>query len=221
MTEVKKPERRTGIKRLTSTQKAEAIALWKSGSVTLDDLAKKFKKDRGTFARLFREEGITKGETRAETERKVKEAVETALIDDAAELARRIKDTKEEHYKFAKGISTLAWSMVVKAQKEGTPYAVLLNDMKTLEMATRVFKMSREEKYSVLGIREDDDNEDKPLPDLVVQELTAQDIKELHERSLMADDELGLNEEDLGDDDLIGESSDMGDEEGERIEVDD
>lgn len=223
MTEEKKPEKRTArVKRLTTADKAEAIALWKSGTVTLDDLAKKFKKDRGTFIRLFKEEGVTKGETAAETEKKVAEAVTSTLIDEATVLAQRIKQTKEDHLKYANAISKITYSLIARATQERTPYATLLQEMKSLELAARVFKLTRDEKYAVLNIREDDDNEDKPLPDLVVQELTAQDIKELHERSLMSDDELGLNEDDLGDGELmIPDVVEGEDDENERVEVDD
>lgn len=219
MTDVKTPEKkRARIRHLTLAEKAEAVALWKSGTVTLDDLALRFKKDRGTFIRLFKEVGAEKGSDKAETERKVTEAVESILIDDATILAKRIKDTKEDHYKYVTGVSKLAWNVIVTAQQEKRSPATYASEMKSLEMAMRVFKLSREEKYALLGINPDDENEDKPLPDLVVQELTAQDIHDLHQRSLMADDELGLNES-LGDEELIADVVDTEDD-NERVEED-
>lgn len=222
MTEEKNPEKRiTRVKRLTTADKAEAIALWKAGMVTLDDLAKKFKKDRGTFIRLFKEEGAVKGETAAETEKKIAAAVQSTLIDDATVLAERIKQTKEDHLKYANALSKITYTLIVRATQEKREYATLLSEMKALELAARVFKLTRDEKYAVLNINEDDANEDKPLPDLVVQELTAQDIKDLHARSLMADDELGLNEDDLGDGELMIPDSDNDDGDvNERVEVD-
>ena len=211
------PEKKP-VRRLTTAQKAEAIALWKSGNVTLDDLAKKFKKDRGTFARLFKEEGVEKGSTAAETEKKIQEAVEATLVDDATKNAQRIKDTREDFYRYVDGVGKLTWNIVVKAQRERREPASYATDMKSLEMTMRVLKMVREEKYTLLGYREDSEDDDKPLPELRIQELTAQDIKDLHERSLMADDELGLDKE-LGDEELIAEGSDD-DEDNERVEVD-
>ncbi len=219
MTDTKTPEKkRPRVRHLTPAEKAEAIALWKAGTVTLDDLCVRFKKDRSTFWRLFKDAGVEKGEAKAEIEKKVSETVSSMVLDDAGVLAKRIKDTKEDHYRFVNGISKLAWNIIVTAQQEKRTPATYATDMKSLEMAMRVFKMSREEKYALLGISPDDENDDKPLPELRVQELTAQDIKELHERSLMADDELGLNET-LGDEELIADVVDD-DEDNERVEED-
>lgn len=210
-------KKRAPVRHLTLTQRAEAIALWRAGSVTLDDLCKKFKKDRSTFLRLFKEAEVEKGDLKVEVERKAKEAVEATFVDEAAELAKRIRDMKEESIKYITGIQRLAWNTIVVAQQEKRAPATYATDMKALEMAMRVFKMGREEKYILFNVAEQD-NEDKPLPDLVVQELTAQDIQELHERSLMADDELGLDET-LGDEDLIGEAI-PDEDENERVETD-
>lgn len=216
MTEVTAPvKKRTRIKHLTEIEKAEAIALWKSGTVTIDDLCKRFKRERSTFLRLFKEAGAEKGETKAETERIVKEAVETVIVDEAMLNAKRVKDTREEHFRYISGIAKLTWNVIVKAQTETRVPATFVTDMKALELAARVFKVCREEKFVILGVRDDDDAEDKPMPDLVVQELSAQDIQRLHEQSLMADDELGLNET-LGDEDLIG--GELPDDEDERVE---
>jgi hypothetical protein len=210
-------KKRARVRHLTAPQKAEAIALWKAGAITLDGLAEKFKKDRGTFVRLFKEAGVEKGSTEATTRKKAEEAVEASLIDEAVLLAKRIKEAREEHFRYVDGVEKLAWNVMVVARQEKRPPATFAADMKALELALRVFKGGRAEKYTILGINADDANEDKPLPELVVQELSSQDIQRLHEQSLMADDELGLNET-LGDEDLI---SDAPDEDGnERVEED-
>jgi len=203
MAEETKPEKkRARVRHLTAAEKAEAITLWKSGTVTVDDLAIRFKRDRTTFLRLFKESGIEKGSDKAATEAKVKEAVDKLLVDDATILAKRIKDSKEEQFRYIDVIGKLTWDTIRRAKAENRAFATIATDLKALEMGTRIFKMVREEKYILLGIRPEDENEDKPLPELVVQELTAQDIEELHQRSLMADDELGLNDP-LGDEELM------------------
>lgn len=214
---LKSEKKPTRVRRLTAPQKAEAIALWKAGAITLDGLAEKFKKDRGTFVRLFKEAGAEKGSSEVEARKKVTDAVSATLIDDATIAAKRIKDAREDHYRYVDGVEKLTWNVIVTARQERRPPATFAADMKALELAMRVFKVGREEKYAILGINVDDDSEDKPLPDLVVQELSSQDIQRLHEQSLMADDELGLNEA-LGDEDLIAEVLD--DEDNERVEED-
>lgn len=213
MTEPVEKKRRVA-RPLNAAQKAEAIALWKSGTVTLDDLAERFKKDRTTFLRLFKEEGVQKGETEAETKKKVEEAVEHAIVDDATVLATRIKDTKDEHYKMSAGLAKLTWNVIRQAAQEKRSPATYAGDMKALKDAAMTLKLVREERYAVLGINADDDNDDKPLPDLMIQELTAEDIKEMHRKSAQeSDDDLGINE--------IGDAT-LGDEEAldDRVETD-
>lgn len=179
-------------KTLTSTEKAEAIALWRAGSVTLDQLAEKFHRDRVTFLRLFNKEGVTKGEARDEHERKVAEAVETAAITDAATLATRIRETKEEHYKMAKAIAHATYKILAKAAQENRAVGTSLPDLKALQIASQTLKVAREERYAVLGMNEERRNEDTPMPDLVVQELTSDEIKQMHNQQISEDlDELG------------------------------
>lgn len=198
------PAKKPAVKRhLTASQKAEAIALWRAGEVTLDDLAKKFKKDRTTFVRLFDAAGVKKGEAKEETEKRVQEAVERAIVDDATVLANRVKETREDHYKYATGLAKLTWSIVVKTTQEGRAIGTAAADMKALQLASQVMKTVREERYAILNINNDADDEDRPLPDLVVQELTAEDIREMHRQQIMTVDELGIEDKELGDESLI------------------
>lgn len=210
-TDVKKKRRVP--RHLTTSQKAEALALWRSGEVTLDELAKRFKKDRTTFLNLFNREGAQKGETKEKTEKKVQEAVESSIVSDSIILANRIRDTKEEHYKMAYGISRLTWDILSKAKREGIPIGSFAADMKTLQAAANVLKVAREERYAVLGISILDENDDKPLPDLVVQELTSEDIKRLNAEQAVSDEEMGgADIEVLGDEEIVVD-------ENERVET--
>lgn len=201
---------------LTPAQKAEAIALWRAGSTTLEELSKKFKKDQSTLVRLFKTEGVKKGEASAEAAAKVTAAVEAAIVDDATVLANRIRETKEDHYKIAAAISRLSYTLLAKAKQENRPIASLQNDMKTLKLAAEVQKLTLEQRYTVLGISADDEADDRPMPDLVIQELTAEDIKAMHAQNLVADDD-GIDME-LGDEALIDTDEE---DEDERVEVDD
>lgn len=205
MTDATPVKKRRPVRQLTEAQKAEAIALWKAGAVSLADLEKKFKKDRTTFLRVFKEAGVTKGETAEENAKKVQEAVEQTLINDATVLAERIKNTKDETYKIASAIRRAVGMLIVKAQRENVPFATLANDMKALQLGANTIKIVREECYAVLGVSVDDANEDKPLPDLEIRELTIEDIKKMHAAQVVQDD-FGLDELDkLGDEAILTE----------------
>ncbi|MDL2284440.1 hypothetical protein LJC19_04785 [Oxalobacter sp. OttesenSCG-928-P03] len=173
----KKPPRH-----MSAAQKAEAIALWESGNVTLDMLAKKFKKDKSTLMRLFQKEGAAKGSAEEETKQKVAEAVEKAIVSDATVLAERIRDTKEEHYKMASALARLTWGIIAEARKAGKPVATIATDMKALQAAAQILKTTREERYAVLGITSKDDDPDKPLPELVIKELDPDDIRKISQQ---------------------------------------
>lgn len=185
-----KPKR---VKQLTSSEKAEAIALWRAGSVTLDDLAKKFNRDRTTFSRLFNNVGVMKGEAREEHEKKVTETVEAAALGEAALIAQRIRDTKERHYRLAELIEKLMSDLIIKAKKENRAIGTVAGDLKALQYAIQTAKAAREEKYAVLGLNEKEADDTGELPDLVLQELTAEDVKKMHQSQLAEDEDFDMS----------------------------
>lgn len=163
--------------------------------------------------RIFKEDGAEKNADGAETTRKVQEAVQEAIVSDVVVLANRIRETKEDHYKMASNLAKLVWSTVLRAKQEGKPLGTTLPEVKALQTALSALKTAREERYAVLGISATDDHEDKPMPDLVVQELTASDIAEMHKQKMVSNEDLGSIElEELGDEDVITD-------EDERVEV--
>jgi hypothetical protein len=176
--------------RLTPKQWAEAEALWESGEVTLADLAARFGKHRSAFSAHFDKKGIKRGAKKAEHAAAVKEAVTTAAIDDATILAARIKETKEEHYKMASGLAKLSWNEILLAKQDGRPVATALNNLKALDAAMTVLKKAREERWAVLGLDREDAMDEDGLPELIISELTAEQIEAL--RSREEDDDLKL-----------------------------
>ncbi len=188
------PKRRKGTRRgkqLTPAEKAEAIALWRNGSTTLDELAARFDRDRTTFIRLFNAAGVTKGEASAELARKVTEAVDSSAVNDAGVLAERIRETKEDHYKMIRSMSKLTWSTLAAAKTEKRPLATTINDLKAIQTAAQIFKISREECFALLGLNDKDREDDTPMPDLVLRELTADQVKEMT-NARVEEDDLGI-----------------------------
>lgn len=188
--------------RLTPKQWAEIEALWESGEVTLADLVKRFGKNISTFKAHFKRHGIIRGSRKAA----VKSAVATALEEEASVLAARIKETKEEHYKMASGLAKLAWSEILTAKASGSPVGVAMSNLKALDTAASIFKKVREERYAVLGLNEEKAMDDEGLPELIIKELTAEQIAELRDRNHseigdLPDDYSEIGEIELKDDD--------------------
>ena len=218
------PDKKTTVQKrrtprhLNSAQKAEAIALWRAGTVTLEELSKKFKRDISTFKRLFAANEVRKGDKAIETAERITAAVEKTIVDDATVLVQRIKDTKEEHYKMAAGISKLSFNLIIKAKQENRPMSSLLNDMKALKLAADIQKVTLEQRYAILGISAEDEANDRPMPDLVIQELTAEDIKAMHAQQMVTDDDgEDMDDMTLGDEELVEPEL----VEDDRVEVDD
>lgn len=192
-------------KHLTAAQRAECFALWRSGTMTLDQLAKRFNKDRTTLSALFSKHKVVKGSDAKATEEKVTAAVTAAIVDDAAVLANRIRETKEQHYKMNEGLAKLTWKVVVDASQPGNNIGSRINEIKALKLAADTIAKAREERFAVLGIKADDGDADAPLPPLTIQELTAADIERMNAERLLqaAQEDLGIDElGDMGDGDL-------------------
>lgn len=195
-------------KQLNAAEKAEAIALWRAGNTTLDQLAEKFSRSRGTFLRLFNAQGVAKGELGAEVARKVAEAVETASVGEIEVFAQRIKETKDEHYKIASGLTKLAWGLIVQCRQDKKSFTTIGMDLKALKYAADIFKTARDERYALLGLNEKESADDDEIGDLVVQEVTQEEIQEM-KRSQPGEDDLQMpNLDDSDIEDISGLSLD-------------
>lgn len=173
--------------RLTPRQWAEAEALWESGEASLEQLAKRFGKTQVALSQHFTKKGIVKGSAVSEHARRVKEEVAKASLEDATVLASRIKETKEEHYKMASNLAKLTWAEILQAKQSEAPISTRLANLKALDTAMNVLKKAREERYSVLGLDRIDAIDESEVPELVISELTADQIESLRDRNFNED----------------------------------
>jgi hypothetical protein len=169
-----KPRRRA--RDLTPAQRAEAETLWKGGDITLEQLSVRFKKTPEYLSRYFSAKGIKKGEDAAKRQAEVREQVAKAMVQEAQVLAGRIKDTKEEHYKLSALMAKLIQATIVKAHNDKVSIATTLNDMKALQTAAAALRTIREERYALLGLNEQKEEEEETIPDLVVREVSTDEI---------------------------------------------
>jgi hypothetical protein len=168
--------------RPTPKQWAEAEALWESGAVTKVGLAKKLNVSCTAVLGHMKRHGVSHASKSNEHKKRVSEEVGKALVTDATILAARIKETKEEHYKMAAGLAKLSWAEILTAKQNNAPFSAAINNLKALDAAMTVIKKAREERWAVLGLDSDDYIDEDGLPELLISELTAEQIKELRER---------------------------------------
>jgi len=190
----------TKFKRLTSRQLAEAETLYAAGEITLEGLATKFGRHRETFVKHFQKIGLKKGSAKEEHKKEVAEEVKKAAFDTATITATRIRETKEEHYKMAMGLAKLTWKEILNAKIEARPISTAINNLKALDAAMNVLAKARNERYAVLGLDRDDSADPDSLTELIITELTADQIEEIRNRQ----EEDGLDMSDLKLPDLDG-----------------
>lgn len=192
-------------KRLSQKQWAEAESLWELGQVTLAELSEKYGKHQSLFWKHFSKRGIKKGSKAEVMKDRIHEAAVNAATEDMKLLQARIRETKDEHYKMAQALAKLTWSEVLTAKQSGTPFGAKLNDLRALDSAMNVLAKARQERYAVLGLDKDDFVDEEGLPELVISELTQEQIELLNARD--ASEELELDMDVEGDDDAVVEES--------------
>jgi DNA-directed RNA polymerase subunit F len=176
---------------LTVHQKAEAIALWRSGAVTLAQLSEKFKKRPETFSRMFTRMGVSKGSTLTDAAAKLEKKIEERVLSETEQTLKRLSAAKLEHFNYANGLSRIAWGQLRKAVEEKIDIASLKDVMATLKLAGDVIGNSRKELFAVLNAEKYDAIEEyDDLPELTVRELTGNEIEQIQHQPI---DDMGLD----------------------------
>lgn len=190
-------------KTLTSTERAEAIALWRAGATTLDQLAKQFGRSRETFVRLFNREGVTKGDLREEHEKKVAEAAESVVVSDATVRLKRIQEVTDTNFRLITGLRNTVFGFAIRAKNENVPISKFAAEIRAYKEMIQSISMCRNEHWILLGLDKDDANDTDELPELKIRELTVEDIKAMHKQMEESSELAGLAE-------LEGEPGDLG-----------
>lgn len=194
-TTVAKPKSRK--RTITPAKWAEIEQAWTHGKfATLTDLSEHFSVSENTLAIRFKDRKLKRGQVIDEYNRKVQAELDHQAKADAKVVAERIKETREWHYVTAAGIGKMAWAEVLLAKKNGTALSTTKGNLSALESAMKVLKMAREERFAVLGLDSDGgDDEEDSLPELVINELTQEQIEEMRARDTSTE----------GEDDSIGD----------------
>jgi hypothetical protein len=194
--------------RLNPKQWAELEALWEIGAMTRKSMAEKFNTTERSIQRHMLDKKIVRGSKSAEHRDKINEAVVEIQVDEATILAARIRETKEEHYKMVSGLGKLAWAEILKAKQEKSPLAVAMNSLKAINEAITIIKKAREEKWALLGLDKDTYIDEDGIPELLISELTAEEVVALRARNHTEFDDDGMSESPVQDGELDDELDD-------------
>lgn len=175
------PGRKRGTKKkaLTPRQWGEAEMLYAAGDMSAAALAAKFSVNIRTIVEHMRKKGVKAGAKAAEAAKTAADAVERNLTEEAEILARRIKETRDQHYTMSANLGKLVWAEVLEARQAGVPIATRGANLKSLDIAISALKKVREERFAVLGLDRPDASDPAEIPELVVSELTAEQIEKI------------------------------------------
>lgn len=191
-----KPSRVAGRRKsLTIPDKAAAVALWREGSMTLEDLSKKFKRRPETLSRMFKRMGVEKGSAVAEAVKKIVVAADERIMTDTQETLKKIMAVKSSYGAMSTGVAQLAWATLRRTHEAKLDIGTLKDVMAVLKMAGEIIGNSRKEMFAVLNVDKHDEIENyDELPELVVRELTGAEVVQLQ----LQPDEMALDSDSGG-----------------------
>lgn len=167
-------------RRLTPKEWAKAEAMYESGEYTLEAIASEFGVHTLTVQRHMAKEGIEKGSRADEVKRRVVEKMNEEIDEDAEILKKRIRETKEQHYRLNQAIDLGIQHEIVSAKQEGRAPASAINNVKALKLMAETLKITRENRYVVLGLN-DESLDTEELPTLEIREMFDYEIAEIRD----------------------------------------
>lgn len=172
-----KKDLKTG-KRLTPTEWGQIEEMWASGDFTLVDLATTFGANASYLSSALSKRGVEKGSKAEIYAEAAKDETAKEMISDAASNIKRIKDSKDEHYKYATAIAKLIFSVIAKAISEKTPLASVKDDVATLKLAMAGIQLARADRWAITGLDREPDAGDE-IPVLPIEEFTQLELDEI------------------------------------------
>jgi len=178
-------------KHLTPREWAEIEELWMLGDITLNELGERYGVNPSYLSRKLAERGIKKGSKKGEAIERVREAVAAQQAEKTAETLRKIEETKKEHYEYARTLGKLAFTLVAQRVKAGQPISLAKDDIRTVKEAMIALQIARNERWAILGL-DKDDTQGEELTQLVIHEMTREEIEELraHQRAQRLEDDI-------------------------------
>jgi hypothetical protein len=165
---------------LKPSQWAEAEALWESGEVTLKDLAERFGRDTTVISRHMTLNNVQHGARAEEYSRLIREKIAAELAGDPGENAKRIKAMKEDALKFMDATEKLAWNELVEVKRKGLPMQTIFPNLRAIRELVTIFTSTRTEKWQLMNVIEFESRVEKEdIPELLISELTSDDIERM------------------------------------------
>lgn len=174
-------------RRLTTAQWLEIVALAKTG-VPTKDICERFSISKTAFYRGLEQRGYSRSTLK-------KAQAEYTAEQEHQELIAKIKETKKNAYQRVEAMERMAVSLVGKQAQRGLPISDALPDVKTIERVMNIVTRGTTAKWKILGLDDVNKNTDETIPELVVRELTQEEV--IHIRDEQRKSSSDITEEEL------------------------
>lgn len=165
---------------LKPSQIAEMEALWESGEVTIKELAQRFNRDPSMVSRHMTLNNIIQGSRAEEYSRLIRDKIASELAGDAGENAKRIKTMKEQHLGYKNMIENMVLKEFQTMRAKNLPAQAILPNLRAIKEAYSIFNMTRSEGWALLGVVEFEQRVERDdIPELLISELTSEDIERM------------------------------------------
>ncbi len=186
-------------KRLTPREYARAKTMWQSGEYSLSEISDLVGVSSTALSRRFKRDSVSKGSDARKVSAAVKRAIEKTSAAQADELASTAHDIKMLALKSIELFNKKAYSDVVNSIKNKKPLSENLNDLKALEIASKIVSMNYATGARILGL-DQNLNPDDELPELQIHIMTENDVLELRDQQRR--EEAEANGEFIDEDDI-------------------
>lgn len=162
-------------KRLSSSEVAEALAAWRTGTSTLAELAELYGVSQRALQYRFAREGASKGEAIAEDARRIERETIAEAFGDPPDRIEQGKRARQRSLELAERIESAASSIIVAIEAAPATAPSHAAALRALGMAAQLVERTFGVKASALGLSANDADPEE-LPMIVIRDLGEEEL---------------------------------------------
>lgn len=176
-------------RKLTEAEWTKIVTLWELGQATQEELANMFDCTKQAIYMGLRNRGSVKGSKR----HIVGDSMIEAAKSDAARQVEEIDSMKQRYIQYADLLAKLLIKAISDKAKSGLPVSDAKEDVVTLQKAAAAMETLRSSNYHLYGLNDPDQVTDE-MPEIVMTEMTAEEIEAINKNFEIDDDGDRLSE---------------------------
>lgn len=201
--------------RLTDEEWAEVRSLWATGGVDLSSLSERYGVTPRAIQAHCAKHGVVRGSASAARAKAAEERIlATAMPENGDDLAVKIRNAKAAALDDADAIRTLVRTQL-QALAEPAAGLSAVAALRAIDIGASALERARRSRFAALGLDKGDPLVNVELPELIIRELTTEEVTAIRDQQLQEDaeqtraGELDDFELAANDDDIISEGEDV------------